>query len=208
MKTMENREAIRRAYYLEHKSIRQIAREQHHSLRTVAKAIQEAESQPYRKTTPRPAPMLGSFYHRVEELLTQNDQLPKKQRYTARKIYQVLVSEGYQGSESRVRMYVAEWKNAHQQPTMYLPLDYEPGQDAQVDWGEAVAIIAGVRQTVQFFVMRLCYSRRTSVMMFPSQNQESFLYAHVQAFLEFIGESFRFRQRIHMGEQVTSVETG
>lgn len=191
MITVEIREAIRRAYYLEHKSIRQIAREQHHSRRTVAKAIKEAEPQPYRQPITRPAPMLGSFYLRVEALLTENDQLPKKQRYTARKIYQVLVAEGYQGSESRVRMYVAEWKNAHQQPAMYLPLDYEPGQDAQVDWGEAIAIIGGVRQTVQFFVMRLCYSRRTFVMMFPSQNQESFLYAHVQAFNHFGGVPHR-----------------
>src|SRR5205823_4703902 len=51
----------------------------------------------------------------------------------------------------------------------------------------ATAIIAGVKQTVQYFVMRLCYSRRTFVMMFPSQNQESFLYAHVQAFHHFGG---------------------
>jgi hypothetical protein len=37
MIAVEDREAIRRAYYLEHKSIRKIAREQHHSRRTVAK---------------------------------------------------------------------------------------------------------------------------------------------------------------------------
>src|SRR5947199_9386081 len=35
--------------------------------------------------------------------------------------------------------------------------------------------------------MRLCYSRRTFVMIFPSQNQESFLYGHVQAFHHFGG---------------------
>ena len=35
--------------------------------------------------------------------------------------------------------------------------------------------------------MRLCYSRRTFIMTFPSQNQESFLYAHVQAFNFFEG---------------------
>ena len=44
MITVEDREAIRRAYYLEKKSIRQIAREQHHSRRTVAKAIKETET--------------------------------------------------------------------------------------------------------------------------------------------------------------------
>ncbi len=44
MITVENLEAIRRAYYLEHKSIRQIAHEQHHSGRTVVKAIKETET--------------------------------------------------------------------------------------------------------------------------------------------------------------------
>jgi Mu transposase-like protein len=82
---------------------------------------------------------------------------------------------------------VGEWKRSHEAPKVFLPLDYDPGQDAQVDWGEAITIIGGVRQTVQYFVMRLCYSRRTFVMMFPSQNQESFLYAHVQAFNHFGG---------------------
>ncbi len=187
MITVENREAIRRAYYLEHKSIRQIAREHHHSRRTVAKAIKETEIQPYQHTTPKPTSVLGSFLNRVNELLTQNATSPRKQQYTAHKIYEILVAEGYQGSESHLRRYVAGWRKEHQPPHLYLPLDYDPGQDAQVDWGEAIAIIGGVRQTIQFFVMRLCYSRRTFVMTFPSQNQESFLFAHVQAFNHFGG---------------------
>src|SRR5712691_4969214 len=54
-------------------------------------------------------------------------------------------------------------------------------------YGEATAIIGGVRQAVQVFVLRLCYSRRTFVMTFPTQRQESFLYAHTQAFNHFGG---------------------
>src|SRR5438067_4384739 len=185
--TVEDREAIRKAYYLEHKSIRQIAREQHHSRRTVAKALKEIELQSYQRNKSRPAPVLGSFHTRVHELLTQSKTLPKKQRYTAHKIYETLVAEGYQGSESRVRRYITQWKKDHQAPDFFLPLAYEPGQDAQCDWGEAVAIIGGVRQTVQVFVMRLCYSRRTFVMAFPTQRQESFFFSHVQAFQHFGG---------------------
>src|SRR5947199_5450010 len=99
---VEDYEAIRRAYYIEKMSIRQIAREQHHSRRTIRKAIQQVHPQPYQLTTPKPAPVFGSFQVRVNELLTQNKTLPPKQRYTARKIYETLVAEGYQGSESRV----------------------------------------------------------------------------------------------------------
>src|SRR5260370_42375278 len=54
-------------------------------------------------------------------------------------------------------------------------------------WGEAYAIIAGVRQKVQLFIMRLCFSRRTFAMAFPTQRQECFFYGHVKAFEYFGG---------------------
>jgi transposase len=41
------------------------------------------------------------------------------------------------------------------------------------------------------FVMRLCYSRKTFVMTFPTQRQESFFYAHMQAFKHFGGIPWR-----------------
>src|SRR6266566_3660262 len=184
---VEDYEAIRRAYYIEKQSIRQIAREQHHSRRTIRKALQQVHPLPYHRSIAQPAPIFGAFQHRVDALLATNETLPPKQRYTTHKIYEVLVAEGYQGSESRIKLYVTQWKREHQPPHVFLPLEYDPGQDAQCDWGEAIAIIGGVRQTVQFFVMRLSYSRRTFLMTFPSQNQESFLYAHVQAFRFFGG---------------------
>ncbi len=58
-------------------------------------------------------------------------------------------------------------------------------------YGEAIAIIGGVRQTVQVFVMWLSYSRRRFVMAFPSQKQESFFYGHVCAFEHFGGVPWR-----------------
>ncbi len=47
---VEDYEAIRRAYYIEKQSIRQIAREQHHSRRTIRKALQQVHPQPYQLT--------------------------------------------------------------------------------------------------------------------------------------------------------------
>ena len=78
--------------------------------------------------------------------------------HTAYRIFAILKAEGYQGAESRIRQFVGEWKRAHEVPKVFLPLDYDPGKDAQIDWGEATAIIGGMRQTVQYFDMRLCYS--------------------------------------------------
>src|SRR6266571_6020338 len=127
MITVEEREAIRRAYYLEGKSKRQIAREHSHSRKTVDKAVDNQPPRPYRLSRAKPSPVFGAFRARADELLQ---------------------AEGYQGSEARVRLHLTQWNKRHHVPALFLPLSFDPGQDAQVDWGEAIAVIGGVRQTV------------------------------------------------------------
>lgn len=184
---MEDKEAIRRAFYIEEKSIREIAREMHHSRKTVRKALASAEAETYMLTEPRPAPILGPFKARITELLAENVNAPRKQRYTGERICDILESEGYTGSRSTVRTYIAAQRKAQRRPKVYLPLEFDPGTDAQVDWGEGVAAIAGERVTVQLFYMRLSYSRRMFMMAFPTQRQEAFLMGHVRAFAFFGG---------------------
>ncbi len=187
----EAKERIRRSYYLDRKSMRRIAQEEGYSRPTIEKAITNQLHNPYRLTRPKASPIFGPYQARVEALLCQNEHMPRKQRYTVHRIFEVIQAEGYQGSESRLRQYVSARRAVTQTPQVFLPLEFEPGQDAQVDWGEAVATIDGQKQKVQFFVMHLCYSRRTFAACFPSQNQESFFWAHVQAFRHFGGVPHR-----------------
>jgi transposase len=187
MISVDQRAAIRHAYYHEHKSVRQIARELKCSRKTVDKAIDSAEPTPYTRSVPRQSPKLGAFHVRIDELLAEQARQPRKQRYTCHKIFEILQKEGYTGSESRIRGYIGERKRTTKRPRLFLPLEFDPGQDAQVDWGEAQAILAGERVTVQLFVMRLCYSRRTFAMAFPTQRQEAFFEGHVRAFHFFEG---------------------
>src|SRR5579875_506384 len=190
MLTPEERERVRRAYHIEGKSVREISRTIGHSREAISAALTDDPMVGYRLTNPRHAPVFGPFRERVDELLSQNAQLPRKQRYTSPKIFEILRAEGYQGCESRIRQHIAGWNRTHKHE-VFLPLEFDPGTDAQCDWGEAVAVINGERQTVQVFTMRLCYSRRTFVAAFPSQNQESFLYGHVLAFHHFRGVPHR-----------------
>jgi transposase len=187
MISLEDREKIRRAYFIENKSMRQIARETGHSRDTVKKAIESAKPATYTIRKPRAAPVLGPYKWRIDELLAENDRLPRKQRYTGHKIYEDITAKGYKGSESNVRHYIAQQRREQRKRPVYIPLEFDPGTDAQVDWGEAVAFIAGERVTVQLFLMRLCYSRRLFVMAFPTQKQEAFFEGHVQAFHHFQG---------------------
>jgi len=191
MISVDQRAAIRHAYYHEHKSVRQIARDLKCSRKTVDKAIASAEPTPYTRTVPRQSPKLGAFHARIDHLLAEQARQPRKQRYTSHKIFEILQAEGYSGSESRIRGYIGEHKRTTKRPPVFVPLEFDPGQDAQVDWGEAIAILNGVRQTVQLFVMRLCYSRRTFAMAFPTQRQEAFFFGHVQAFHFFAGVPHR-----------------
>jgi len=103
------------------------------------------------------------------------------------KISQILTTESYIGSESRLRAYLGALKQTRQRPKTFLPLAFRPGQDAQADWGEAQAVIADERVTVQLFVMRLCYAHRTFAIAFPTQRQEAFFAGHVAAFTFFGG---------------------
>jgi len=187
MISVEDREVIRRAYLIEKKSLRQIARELHVARKTVCKAIASAEGESYTLRVGRSAPVLGPYKARIDELLVENDNLPPKQRYTSHRIYEEMVEAGYRGGESTVRAYIGQRRRERKRPQVYLPLEFDPGSDAQMDWGVAEAEIAGVRVTAQLFCMRLCYSRKLFLMAFPVQKQEDFLEGHVQAFHCFRG---------------------
>ena len=187
MISVEKREQIRRAYFIENKSMRTIAKELHCSRDTVKKAIASPEGQPYTLTEERPAPVLGPYKERIDELLEESGQMPRKQRYTGKKIYELIEADGYTGSESGVRRYIGQRRREKRRPKVYLPLEFDPGCDAQGDWGEAVVIIAGKQVTVQVFTLRLNYSRKLFVRAYPTQKQECFLDAHVRAFHHFGG---------------------
>lgn len=65
---------------------------------------------------------------------------PKKQRHTAKRIFQRLRDEyGYKGSYSTVKKYVPKLKE--QRPEIFVPLEFDPAENAQVDFGEAVVIM-------------------------------------------------------------------
>ena len=191
MRTVENFEEIRRAYFLNGQSIREISRDLHHGRTLVRKAISQAEPPGYQLAQPREAPVLAPYKLKIDELLKESKGLPRKQRYTAHKIFELIQKLGYSGSEGSVHNYVCQWKKDQKPRPAYLPLEFEPGQDAQVDWGEAQVEIGGVRMVVQFFVMRLNYSKARFVMAFPFQKQEAFFEGHVQGFHFFGGVARR-----------------
>lgn len=110
---------------------------------------------------------------------------PAKQKYTARSILKRLrKEEEFAGSYSSVKHLVRQLKGVTQ---VFIPLEFDPGQAAQVDWGSAVVYMNGHRTKIEMFCMRLCNSGAPFVMAFPTQRYECFLEGHVKAFEFFKG---------------------
>ena len=187
MITVEYREAIRRAYFVDDKSIRQIAKDLDCSRITVRRAIASAEPLSYTLRNPRARPVLEPFAKRIAELLTESETNPRKQQFTAKRIFDLIASEGFTGSESSVRKYVRAQRDEKRRPEVFLPLEFDPGRDGQVDWGEALCIMDGKKCTVKLFYMKLCCSKRLFMMAFPAEKQEAFFEGHRAAFRYFGG---------------------
>ena len=67
-----------------------------------------------------------------------------------------------------------------------MPQHHEPGAEAEVDWGEAWAVIDGQQVKVHLFQLRLCHSGAAFASAFLRETQQAFLEAHADAF-EFLG---------------------
>jgi transposase len=69
---------------------------------------------------------------------------------------------------------------------MFVPLEHPPG-DAQADFGEAMAVIGGVKRKAHYLVVDLPQSDDCFVMAFPAETTEAFLEGHNHAFAYFGG---------------------
>jgi len=178
---VDEKETIRRLYFIQRHSIREIARELHHSRKTVKKAIADASVPEYHLTTARSCPVMDPFKSIIERWLEEDKSQPKKQRHTAHRIYTRLVGEhNFTGGERTVRQYVSRLKPNFQE--IFIPLEFDPGADAQCDWGEAFVYMGDKLVPVQVLCMKLSYSGKPFVMAFPTQRQEAFFEGQHQAF--------------------------
>ncbi len=128
-------------------------------------------------------PKIGPFLERITSILRSDTSLPKKQRHTAKRIFERIREEGYQGGYTAVKDTVRVLKR--QLGEVYVPLIHRPGE-AQVDFGYALVKVDGILRKVAFFVMALPYSDSFFVAAYERECTETFQDGHVRAF-EFFG---------------------
>jgi transposase len=181
---VEQFERIRRDARDEGLSIRALAAKHKVHRRAVRQALADAVPPP-RKIPVRVAPVLGPHVATVRGWLTEDLDAPRKQRHTARRIWQRLIEEeGVSVAESSVRALVRELKVevGLDRRQVSVPQTHAPGEEAEVDFGEFSAVIAGVVVRLWMFVLRLSHSGKAVHIAYANQAQESFLDGHVQAF--------------------------
>jgi transposase len=203
-------EQIRRDHEFEGLSKHALARKYGVHRRTVREALESPLPRPRKRPEGRPAPKLGEFRELIDSWLVADLNAPRKQRHTARRVHQRLVDEhGADVSERQVRRYVRERRRALGLPVdeVFVPLCHEPGVEAEVDWGRASVVVAGVLTEVFLFLMRACFSGACFVGAFPRETQQAFLEAHVQAF-EFFGGCFHTLRYDNLGSAVAKVLKG
>lgn len=119
---------------------------------TLQKILTHTEPPGYRLTKRR-ASKLEPFLPVIEEILKSDRQVHRKQRHTARRIFERLRDEhGCDGGETIVKDAVRALRQQNRE--VFLPLSHPPGK-AQVDFGFADVWLEGQLKKVALFVMTL-----------------------------------------------------
>ncbi len=181
-------EEIRRDWRRGGSSIRELAGRHRVHRRTVRQALASAVPPPRKAYSRRPRPAIDPYAQVIDGWLLADREVPRKQRHTARRIWQRLVAEhGATVSEVTVSRYVAQRRAelGLDKVEVMVPQAHLPGAEAEVDFAEFHAVIAGTLIKLWMFVLRLSHSGRAFHVAFATQAQEAFLEGHVLAFEQF-----------------------
>jgi len=148
--------AVRRYVLVEEHSRREAARVFGLSRDTIAKMCRFSVPPGYQRSKPPEKPKLGPLMPVIDAILASDRSAPPKQRHTAQRIFERLRSEyGYAGGYTVVKNYV-RLKRVRMKEA-FVPLTHPPGH-AQVDFGQCIGIIDGVRMVLHVFCFDLPHS--------------------------------------------------
>ncbi len=126
---------IRLEVWREESSKREILRREGIAWDTLKKILKHSESPGYHLQEPRPKPKIGPYLEWIAQIIEEDKALPKKQRHTAKRIYERIREMGYTGRYTQVKEEVREIMRVKQE--VFMPLVHRPGE-AQVDFGYAL----------------------------------------------------------------------
>jgi transposase len=194
MLTVDTIAKVRRAYFVQKRKIKAIARDlklARNTVREIVRAKEQTGRRYVRKDQPRPR--LGGHVAALEQLLSESASQPKRDRLTYLRMYGQLRQGGYAGGYDAVRRYGRAWaeREGERAVVAYVPLIFAPGEAYQFDWSQEIVVLAGVTTKAKVAQVRLCYSRMPIVRAYPRESQEMVFDAHEKAFQFFRGSCQR-----------------
>jgi len=189
MVTVDTIGKVRRAYWVQGRKIKAIAREQGLSRGTVRRIVRSGETALTYERKEQPLPKLGPFVAQLDKLLEANMAKRKRERLTTKRLTEQLKGAGYTGGYDAVRRYAQRWRQEHaaESAAAFVPLIFPPGEAYQFDWSHEIVILDGVTTEVKVAHMRLSHSRMSFIRAYPREAQEMLFDAHDKAFAFFRG---------------------
>jgi transposase len=189
MLVVETIAKIRRAFFKQGKPIKAICRELGVSRKVVRKVIRSGATEFRYEREDQPLPKIGRWRDSLDQLLSENEAKPLRERLTLIRLFEELRGRGYEGGYDAVRRYARRWAKERGQATAaaFVPLSFAPGEAYQFDWSHEVVLLSGVTVTVKVAHVRLCHSRMLFVRAYPRETQEMVFDAHDRAFALFKG---------------------
>jgi transposase len=186
MLVVETVAKIRRAYFVQGKSIKAICRELRISRKVVRKVVRSERGE-------QPLPRIGPWQDALDQLLASNEGKQRRERLTLIRVFETLRGLGYEGGYDAVRRYVREWQRGPSASSAgaFIPLSFAPGEAYQFDWSHEIVVMNGVTVTVKVAHVRLCHSRMMFFRAYPRETQEMVFDAHERAFAFFKGACTR-----------------
>lgn len=173
---------IRRLHFETGESISAIARCLELDRKTVRRCLQREAWQPYLRQ-----------YRAAGRLLAPHEAWLRlrapKVHYSARILHQELKADhGFRGSYETVKRFVAPLRElADSDALTQTRFETAPGEQSQIDWGQARVAFRHGPASLRIFVLTLGFSRRGFYWGYPDERLNQFLEAHERAFAHFGG---------------------
>ncbi len=182
---------IRRMFYREHLSKREIARKTGLSRTTINRWLKDKAGEVEPKYAQRKA--ISKLDHYAETLsgwLKTNAQRSRRERRTVYSMYRELVATGYRGGYGRVAAFARRYRAEQSEQAAgqgFVPLKFALGEAFQFDWSTEYAFVGGLRRRLEVAHTKLCASRAFWLSAYYSQAHEMLFDAHTRAFAAFGG---------------------
>jgi transposase len=109
MLVVETIAKIRRAFFKQGKPIKAICRELGVSRKVVRKVIRSGATEFRYGREDQPLPKIGRWRDSLDQLLSENEAKPLRERLTLIRLFEELRGRGYEGGYDAVRRYARRW---------------------------------------------------------------------------------------------------